>query len=1198
MTEQQENSQQFAQANPSLKIIMDASPMGIVVFDSHIRVIYVNPLAAHLFDKSTNVASGLKCGDFINCAKRHENSQECGRTKSCSNCLFVCAICVVLSDESNETFQQGETLLERASGQPNIWVKYKVSSIMVEGSKVAIMTIDDITDYKQNEEKLRNALAELSVIHEHAPIAMMLVDKNRRICKINGFAAKFIGRPESEMIGLRGGEALRCLHHLADPQGCGFGPACEDCRVRNAVLDTFDSKTSRQNIESWMPLIKGNSIMERYLLISTAFLKIDKTENVLLCIQDITDRKQAEEALRKSEAKYRALIENTHDIIYSLNRSGEFSFVSQGWTRLLGHDVSEVEGKDFRVFVHPDDIEICEEFLQKVIENQEPQSDIEYRVIHVDGSYRWHTSNGYPLLDNQQKFISFIGVAHDITGQKYAEVAIKDAHQRLLTVLDNINAIVYVIDMESYEILFVNQYVRNMFGKAEDKKCWSVIHPDQTGPCDFCTNHELVDPEGNPTGIYRWELNNKKTKRWYDCHDSAIKWIDNRIVKLQVAIDITDRKLAEEALRESEEKYRRITENISDVVWITDLNLKNIYVSPSIKRLIGEPVAVNINRTMEQRFPPESLENIYSIIGEELEKENDPGIDENRTRVIEAECYRTDGSTIWVSMNISFIRDENGKPIGFQGVTRDINDRKKAEEALLASEQRYREIFNATSEAIFIDDAHTGKVLDVNEPMLRMYGYNSKEEVFAGNIGDFRANQAPYTEEEAKKITRAAVDGKKQQFEWLAKKKNGELFPVEITLTRSLIGGHERVLAVVRDITCRKQEEQEREKLQLQFVQSQKLESIGRLAGGVAHDYNNTLMVIMGYTELAMEKISPNNPLYTYFEEILIAAQRSTEITRQLLAFARKQTINPSMLDLNRTIESMLKMLRRLIDEDINLVWVPKPQIWPVKMDTTQLDQVILNLCLNARDAIAGVGKIIIETKNITLDENYCSHHPGFFPGDFVLLAISDDGCGMDKGTLNNIFEPFFTTKDVGQGTGLGLSTVYGIIRQNKGFINVYSEPDKGTTFNIYLPRHAMETSEIKIEKDEKDEKITSYSFETVMVVEDEPAIMKISKMMLQMLGYQVLTASTPTEAIRSAQEYPGPIHLLITDVVMPEMNGCDLANQLQSFNPGIKVLFMSGYTANVIAHHGLLDKSVHFIQKPFSKNEIAAKIRQILEES
>jgi two-component system, cell cycle sensor histidine kinase and response regulator CckA len=950
MTEQQENSQQFAQANPSLKIIMDASPMGMVVFDSHIRVIYVNPLAAQLFDKSTNVASGLKCGDFINCAKRHENSQECGRTKSCSNCLFVCAICVVLSDESNETFQQGETLLERAPGQTNIWVKYKVSSIMVEGSKVAIMTIDDITDYKQSEENLRNALAELSVIHEHAPIAMMLVDKNRRICKINGFAAKFIGRPESEMIGSRGGEALRCLRHLDDPEGCGFGPACRDCLVRNAVLDTFDSKSSRQNIESWMPLIQGNSILERCLLISTAFLKIDKTEKVLLCIQDITDRKQAEEALR-----------------------------------------------------------------------------------------------------------------------------------------------------------------------------------------------------------------------------------------------------------ESEEKYRRITENISDVVWITDLNLKNIYVSPSIKRLIGEPVAVNMNRMMEQRFPPESLENIYSIIAEELEKEKDPGIDENRTRVIEAECYRADGSTIWVSMNISFIRGENGKPIGFQGVTRDINDRKKAEEALLASEQRYREIFNATSEAIFIDDVHTGKVLDVNEPMLRMYGYNSKEEVFAGNIGDFRANQHPYTEEEAKKITRAAVDGKKQQFEWLAKKKNGDLFPVEITLTRSLIGGQERVLAVVRDITCRKQEEQEREKLQLQFVQSQKLESIGRLAGGVAHDYNNTLMVIMGYTELAMEKISPNNPLYTYFEEILIAAQRSTEITRQLLAFARKQTINPSMLDLNRTIESMLKMLRRLIDEDINLVWVPKPQIWSVKMDTTQLDQVILNLCLNARDAIAGVGKIIIETKNITLDEDYCSHHPGFFPGDFALLAISDDGCGMDKVTLNNIFEPFFTTKDVGQGTGLGLSTVYGIIRQNKGFINVYSEPDKGTTFNIYLPRHATETAEIKIEKDEKDEKdekIPIYSFETVMVVEDEPAIMKISKMMLQMLGYQVLAASTPTEAIQSAQEYPGPIHLLITDVVMPEMNGCDLANQLKSFNPGIKVLFMSGYTANVIAHHGLLDKSVHFIQKPFSKNEIAAKIRKVLEES
>jgi two-component system, cell cycle sensor histidine kinase and response regulator CckA len=373
------------------------------------------------------------------------------------------------------------------------------------------------------------------------------------------------------------------------------------------------------------------------------------------------------------------------------------------------------------------------------------------------------------------------------------------------------------------------------------------------------------------------------------------------------------------------------------------------------------------------------------------------------------------------------------------------------------------------------------------------------------------------------------------------------------------------------------------------------MESIGRLAGGVAHDYNNMLVVIIGYAELAMEKIGPNDPLYAYFEEILVAAQRSTEITRQLLTFARKQTINPKILDLNRTVESMLKMLRRLIGEDINLVWYPKPQLWPVKMDAAQLDQVIINLCINARDAISGVGKIIIETKNITLEEDYCSDHPGFFPGDFALLAISDDGCGRDKSTLSHIFEPFFTTKDVGRGTGLGLATVYGIIKQNKGFINIYSEPDKGTTFHIYLPRHAMEAVEIKTEKCEK---TLMQPVETVMVVEDEPAIMKMSKMMLQILGYQVLSASTPAEAIQLAQEYPGPIHLLITDVVMPGMNGCDLANQLQSLDPGIKVLFMSGYTANVIAHHGLLDKNVHFIQKPFSKNEIAAKIRQVLEES
>ena len=401
---------------------------------------------------------------------------------------------------------------------------------------------------------------------------------------------------------------------------------------------------------------------------------------------------------------------------------------------------------------------------------------------------------------------------------------------------------------------------------------------------------------------------------------------------------------------------------------------------------------------------------------------------------------------------------------------------------------------------------------------------------------------------------------------------------------------------IIMDISDRKQAEEEREKLDAQFQQSQKMESVGRLAGGVAHDYNNMLNVILGYAELGLDKTDPADPLYDNLKKIHTAAARSADITRQLLAFARKQTIAPKVLDLNRTIDGgMLQVLHRLMGENIDLSWQPADTLWPVKMDPVQIDQILANLCVNARDAIADVGKITIETGTKTFDQAYCDDHPGFVPGDFVMLAVSDNGCGMDKETQENMFEPFFTTKKAGKGTGLGLATVYGIVRQNNGFINVYSEQDKGTTIRIYLARH---TEHRELVQPKKRHSVPSGRGETVLVVEDETVILELARTMLDHLGYSVLAAASPEEALNLAQAQAGKIHLLITDVVMPGMNGRDLAAQLMQLYPDLKVLFMSGYTANVIAHHGVLDPGVHFMQKPFSMDEIAAKVQEAMDDA
>jgi PAS domain S-box-containing protein len=385
----------------------------------------------------------------------------------------------------------------------------------------------------------------------------------------------------------------------------------------------------------------------------------------------------------------------------------------------------------------------------------------------------------------------------------------------------------------------------------------------------------------------------------------------------------------------------------------------------------------------------------------------------------------------------------------------------------------------------------------------------------------------------------------------------------------------------------------ERGQLQARLIQARKMEAVGRLAGGVAHDYNNMLSVIMGYTEFALERLDQQDPMHADLSEVLTAAKRSRDITRQLLAFARQQTIAPRLLDLNETVENTLKMLRRLIGEDIDLLWQPAAALWAVNMDPTQIDQILANLCVNARDAIADVGKVTIETGKTTFDKAYCADHAGFVPGDFVLLAVSDDGCGMDKATLDKLFEPFFTTKGVGKGTGLGLATVYGIVKQNEGFVNVYSEPGKGSTFRIYLPRHMGEALADHLRGVEE---IPAGHGETVLVVEDDPAVLKLAERFLTDLGYRVLPAGAPAAALQLAEAHRDTIALLITDVVMPGMNGRDLASQLHTPYPELKTLFMSGYTANVIAHRGVLDEGVNFIQKPFSKKDLASKVKAALD--
>jgi PAS domain S-box-containing protein len=523
-------------------------------------------------------------------------------------------------------------------------------------------------------------------------------------------------------------------------------------------------------------------------------------------------------------------------------------------------------------------------------------------------------------------------------------------------------------------------------------------------------------------------------------------------------------------------------------------------------------------------------------------------------------------------------------PILHARLQRDIQEQRRlaAERDLKESEEKYRLLITNAGEAIFI--VQDGVVKFPNPKALEMFGSSAEELAEILFIDLIHPGDKDMVFE--RYMRTPEVERRPEVCPFRIKDKKGKEMWVQLITAPIVWEKKPGVLCFLRDIT-------EEKKLESRFIQAQKMDAVGRLAGGVAHDFNNMLTVIVGHVELTLMKVSPSDPLHHQLREIDKAARRSADLTRQLLAFARKQTIAPKVLNLNDTVSGMLTMLRRLIGEDIDLVWRPGTKLWPVKMDSSQIDQVLANLCVNARDAIAGVGKVTVETGNIAFDETYCAGHTGFIPGEYVRLAVSDDGCGMDQETQAHLFEPFFTTKGIGKGTGLGLAMVHGIVKQNDGFINVYSEPEHGTTFKIYFPRHKVEPTATL---EESTSETSPGKGETVLMVEDEKAVLELGKRILEESGYTVLAAMTPREAIRLAEEYTGDIHLLLTDVVMPGMNGQDLAERLVSIKPGLKCLYMSGYTADVIAHRGVLEEGVQFIPKPFSVSDLTVKVREALD--
>ncbi|MGB9431916.1 MAG: PAS domain S-box protein [Candidatus Acidiferrum sp.] len=681
---------------------------------------------------------------------------------------------------------------------------------------------------------------------------------------------------------------------------------------------------------------------------------------------------------------------------------------------------------------------------------------------------------------------------------------------------------------------------------------------------EYSAQYRVVRPDG--------------TTCWIDAHGILIRNGSSHM--LGVGVDVTALKNATESLKESEEQYWLLLNSTAEAIYGLNLEGNCTFCNPACVRQLGHQspedlLGKNMHALIHHTRPdgtsyPEKECQIYSAVRGGA-----------RSHVTDEVLWRANG-TSFSAEYWSYPIHKAGQLVGAVVTFLDISARVEAEQALRESEQKYRSLFENATFGIYRSDP-AGSLLDVNPALVAMLGYASKQELLTRNL-----DRDIYEDASARRSILAGYDSSPRmdgiEVNW--RRKDGQVIAVRTTggVVRKQDGSVSHYEVIVEDIT-------ERRRLERQYRQAQKMEAIGQIAGGVAHDFNNVIGVILGNMELLSERLPSDELTEKYCERIRLAVRSATDVTRQLLAFSRKQILQPVIMDLNKSVEQLHKMMQRLIGEHIRVSLCLEPALGSVKADPGQIEQVLMNLVVNARDAMRTGGSLKIQTANVHLDQEFVDTHLGAKPGDYVKLSVADTGCGMTPEVVTHIYEPFFTTKEPGKGTGLGLATVYGIVKQSEGYIAVTSEVGMGTTFDIYLPSLHGEP----IIKEEKKSPGFSWGTETILLVEDDQSLREVTVVRLEQLGYKVIEAENPERAIEQFEKHKDQIDLLLTDVVMPGMNGRSLVETLRAKKPGLCILYMSGYTDDEILRQGILNARHEILVKPFTKQRLGTQVRLVL---
>jgi PAS domain S-box-containing protein len=900
-------------------------------------------------------------------------------------------------------------------------------------------------------------------------------------------------------------------------------------------------------------------------------------------VEDITERKWKEAELRQSEARFRGLASNLPGFVYQFyaKDSGEWGlyFVDQRSVDGFGLSVQPLDTcfERFVACIAPED---KERFIDSIRQSIQSATDWQFegRFIKPDGQEMYFRA--LSRARRAQAETVYDGIVLDVTDWTRAEMGLANSEERYRGLANNLPGFVYQFysrDNGEQGFYFVDKRAEETFGLTVEplSTCYerftACIAPDSQAQWVASGRKAVLN------GV-RWDFEGRFIKPTGE--EKFVRGISDPVrfehetVWTGIVLDITEHMRAEEALRESDERFRSAFDFAAIGMALVSPEGRWLQVNSSLCRTVGYTEEELLASSVQSITHPDDLETDVTFTRQML----DGQIPYYQT---EKRYLHKQGHVVWVLHSASLVRTSRGEPLYFVSQIQDITERKRIEREMTSLVTAIEQ----TGEQIVITDLN-GTILYCNPAFETVTGYR-KEEVIGQNPRILKSGQ--HSDEFYQQMWRTLIGGSVWNGRITNRKKDGSLYQDESTISpiRNAAGVMTGFVAIKRDVT-------ERLHLERQFLQAQKMESVGRLAGGVAHDFNNLLTVINGYSALLLKQVDPGDSLWQKINEIRKAGESAASLTRQLLAYSRKQVIEPRIVDLNASIRESERMLQRVIGEDITLATRLDPLLGLVMADPEQVRQVIMNLVVNARDAMPDGGRLDITTMNVDVSAATASMHPDAKPACYVMVTVTDTGDGMDEKTRQRIFEPFFTTKETGKGTGLGLSTVDGIVRQSGGWIDVSSEPGVGTSFKLYFPR--IGESPVQGEHEATRDKEPDGG-ETILVVEDQHAVRRLTRNILKEYGYQVLEAANGDEALEIAQKHSGQIHLLLTDVVLPGINGKELSDRLKALRPALKVLFNSGYTADVIAHRGVLDQGVAYISKPFSPDTLVAKVREILAE-